>query len=65
MSWFISTDPASIDLDTVHRLLQGSYWAENRSKEIVRESIAHSLCFGVYARKIGGKSDSHASSPIK
>lgn len=46
--WFISTDVALIDIDAVHRLLQGSYWAENRTKDIIRKSIAHSICFGVY-----------------
>lgn len=48
--WFISTDADLIDVDAVHRLLQGSYWAENRSRETIRESIAHSVCFGVYLK---------------
>jgi len=46
--WFISSDPALIDVDAVHRMLQGSYWAEARSKDTVRQSIANSICFGVY-----------------
>jgi GNAT superfamily N-acetyltransferase len=49
-SWFISTDQALIDVDAVHRLLQGSYWAENRPKEAIQESITNSICFGVYLR---------------
>ncbi|HEY1791469.1 MAG TPA: GNAT family N-acetyltransferase [Opitutaceae bacterium] len=49
-SWFISPDPALIDVDAVHRLLQGSYWAENRPREIIRESIANSVCFGAYLK---------------
>ncbi len=47
-SWFISTDQALVDVDAVHRLLQGSYWAETRPKDTIQESIANSLCFGVY-----------------
>jgi GNAT superfamily N-acetyltransferase len=49
-SWFISTDQALLDVDAVHRLLRGSYWAENRPKDTIQESIANSLCFGVYLR---------------
>jgi len=49
-SWFISTEQALLDVEAVHRLLQGSYWAENRSKATIQESIANSLCFGVYLR---------------
>jgi len=46
--WFISTDPTLVDIDAVHRLLQSSYWADGRSKDTIRESIANSTCFGVY-----------------
>lgn len=48
--WFISTEPALVDVDVVHHLLQGSYWAETRSKDVIRESIANSICFGAYLR---------------
>jgi GNAT superfamily N-acetyltransferase len=44
----ISTDPARIDVDMVHRFLTNSYWAEGRSREVVERSIAHSICFGAY-----------------
>jgi GNAT superfamily N-acetyltransferase len=45
----ISTDPARIDVDLVHRFLSTSYWAEGRPREVVERSIAHSICFGAYA----------------
>jgi len=45
----ISTDPARIDIDLVHSFLTTSYWAQGRSREVVERSIAHSICFGVYA----------------
>jgi GNAT superfamily N-acetyltransferase len=45
----ISTDPARLQLDVVHSYLSDhSYWAQGRSREAVRTSIEHSLCFGVY-----------------
>ena len=54
-SFSISTDPARLDVDMVHRFLTGSYWAAGISIETVRRSIAHSLPFGVYtgARQVG------------
>jgi GNAT superfamily N-acetyltransferase len=53
--FIISTDPARIDLDVVHEFLAGSYWAEGIPREVVRRSIEHSLCFGLYQdrRQIG------------
>src|SRR5262245_8160758 len=51
----ISTDPACQDVDAIHAYLSRSYWAEGISKEIVRKSIAGSLCFGLFdaGRQIG------------
>jgi GNAT superfamily N-acetyltransferase len=47
----ISTDPARLDVDAIHRFLQTSYWARGRSLEQGRRSIAHSLPLGLYARE--------------
>jgi GNAT superfamily N-acetyltransferase len=47
-SFTISTDPAKLDLDVIHGYLARSYWARGISKAIVAQSIAHSLCFGLY-----------------
>ena len=44
----LSDDPARIDPAAVHAYLVRSYWAEGIPLELVRKSIAHSLCFGVY-----------------
>jgi GNAT superfamily N-acetyltransferase len=51
----ISTDPARIELDVVHGFLAASYWAADIPREVVRRSIEHSLCFGLYheGRQIG------------
>ena len=49
----ITTDPARIDIDCVHRFLsESAYWALGRSRETVERSIAHSLCFSVL---VGGR----------
>jgi GNAT superfamily N-acetyltransferase len=45
----ISTDPASLDLQLIHRFLSAqSYWARGIPLELVRTSLKHSLCFGGY-----------------
>ena len=37
-----------LDLDTIYEWLTTSYWASDRKKETVKESIDQSLCFGLY-----------------
>ena len=44
----ISTDPARLDLDVIHRFLAGSYWAKNIPRLLVEKSIRNSVCFGIY-----------------
>jgi GNAT superfamily N-acetyltransferase len=45
----VSTDPARLDLDTIHRFLsEESYWAKGRSREVTERAIASSYPFGVY-----------------
>jgi len=44
----ISTDPALLDLDVIHEFLTNCYWAKGIPREIVKRSIEHSLCFGIY-----------------
>jgi len=45
----ISTDRKRLNLDLIHEFLTNCYWAKGISREIVARSIAHSVCFGVYA----------------
>ena len=48
--YLISTDPALLQVEVIHHYLSSeSYWAQGRSLEMVKASIEHSLCFGVYA----------------
>lgn len=46
---YISTDKDRMDLDFIHNYLsEKSYWAKERSKDLVEKSIANSLCFGAF-----------------
>ena len=47
--YLLSDDPARIDVDAVHACLSRSYWAQGIPREVVARSLAHSLCFGIYA----------------
>ena len=51
--YLISTDPARVDIDAVHRLLsEESYWAQDRPLEVQRRAIAHSsLLAGAYTAR--------------
>jgi GNAT superfamily N-acetyltransferase len=44
----VSTDKSKLDLALIHEFLSRSYWAEGIPLELVKRSIEHSLCFGVY-----------------
>jgi GNAT superfamily N-acetyltransferase len=49
--YLISTDPARLDLEAVHRFIsEDSYWAQGRPFEVQRKAIEHSaLVVGAYA----------------
>lgn len=52
----ISTDPARLDRDFIHRFLASSYWAQGIPRALVDKAIDHSLNFGLYdaeGRQIG------------
>ena len=52
----MSTDPDRLDLDAIFDFLSTrSYWARERTREVVERSIHNSLPFGMYAgdRQIG------------
>jgi GNAT superfamily N-acetyltransferase len=45
----LSTDKGRLDVARIHKTLsQRAYWAQGRPEEVVRRSIEHSLCFGIY-----------------
>ncbi|MEI7642948.1 MAG: GNAT family N-acetyltransferase [Chloroflexales bacterium] len=47
-AYLISTDPTRLNLDAVHAGLNRTYWAAGRSRAVVAQALAHSLCFGLY-----------------
>lgn len=51
----ISDDKNKLDVEFIYNFLTTSYWAEGRTLEEVKNSIEHSICFGVYMnnRQIG------------
>jgi GNAT superfamily N-acetyltransferase len=51
----ISTDPARLDRELIHRFLAASYWAPKVPRSIVERSIDNSMPFGLYeaAAQIG------------
>lgn len=45
----ISTDRSRLELQRIHQfLVEGSYWANQRTFEVMQRSTENSLCFGVY-----------------
>ena len=51
--YVISTDPARLDLAFLCRSLNASYWAQDRPRQVIEESLRHSLCFGLYRKTTG------------
>ena len=44
----ISTDKKRLDIPAIHDFLVNAYWSKGRSLDVVRQSVEHSLCFGLY-----------------
>jgi GNAT superfamily N-acetyltransferase len=53
--YLITTDKERLDIPTIHTYLTRSYWAAGVPIEIVKESIEHSLNFGLFQgdRQVG------------
>ena len=49
----ISTEPGRLDLDFICRGLKRTYWATTRRRDVIKESIRNSVCFGVYDQAAG------------
>ena len=48
--YVVSTDPARLDIERVHRFLSTAYWSAGIPRDVVQRSIVNSLPFGLYAR---------------
>ena len=44
----ISTNPELLDIQMIYNFVTNSYWARGIPKELVKKSIRHSYCFGMY-----------------
>ncbi|HLT45894.1 MAG TPA: GNAT family N-acetyltransferase [Rubricoccaceae bacterium] len=54
--YVVSTDPARLDLDVVHRFLsEDSYWARGVPRDVVERSVRYALPFGLYHRAPEGE----------
>lgn len=50
-NYLISTNKGKLDIFMIHHFLTNSYWSKGITTAKVRNSIANSLCFGVYDGK--------------
>ena len=51
----ISTDPARLDIRSMHAYLTRSYWSPGIPFETVERAARNSLCFGLYERATGAQ----------
>ena len=42
------TNASRLDVKMIYDFLKDAYWSKGRSLEAVRNSIEHSVCFGIY-----------------
>lgn len=47
-NYIISDDSAQLQFEKIFELLSTTYWAKNRSRDIILKSMENSICFGVY-----------------
>jgi len=46
--YLISDDKSKLQIEKIIQMLNNSYWAENRTKDVIEKSIKNSICIGVY-----------------
>jgi GNAT superfamily N-acetyltransferase len=46
--YILTDDREQIHLDAVCALLQPTYWADQRPRDVIEKSIRNSLCFGLF-----------------
>ena len=46
--YYLFDDPDQVNLTSLKRLLEKSYWAKDRSIDTIKTTIKNSLCFSVY-----------------
>ena len=48
MHYYISDDKNKLQIDRVVELLNSTYWAATRPRNVIEESVKNSVCYGVY-----------------
>lgn len=46
--FYVSKEREKLDFIRIVALLRQSYWAKDRPEEMIRKSVEHSVCYGVY-----------------
>lgn len=46
--YLISTDKSKIQIEQVEKLMKQTYWAAERSMDVMQRAIANSMCYGIY-----------------
>ncbi len=47
-NYVLTDDKSRLDLDVVCALLNATYWAADRTRDLIEKSIQHSICFGLF-----------------
>lgn len=51
LNYLLTDDKRNISPKSVKRLLDNSYWAHDRSLEVIEKTIQNSICIGVFDEK--------------
>lgn len=49
-------DKSKLDLEKIFQLLSNSYWAQGRSRDVIKKSIEKSFCVGIYFSELPNNS---------
>jgi len=47
-AYFLSDDPARLDLEAIHSYLKRAYWSEDIPLDVLERAVRGSLCVGAY-----------------
>lgn len=48
MSYIVKSGFESMDVQWITKTLQATYWADDRSDEVIEKSLRNSFCYGVF-----------------
>ena len=50
--FIISDDKEKLKFQRIKEMLSATYWAQNRTEEVISKTIDHSICFGIYKNEL-------------